>query len=249
MKNIDLVLTPLPAQLIVKNFVVGECNSNYEKYMVEFLNHSSWFRNKVNRNTFEWKKEQDNGECDAYADAYGIDFKLLIAPTYGQAQSEYSSRIAVLANKIITIFPPNRSGFMTAISICEALYDLSIEDLYNIESHHFKKETIEHDIQSIIKYVCKNKNILFVFPYEFSSKESNSMGVLIFHILEMLTHYFLSLFMIRQSRLHDKETYLSCFCLNTILFFQFDNGHFKYLDNVDTTKSEIYTKLQGYGIF
>ena len=46
MKNIDLVLTPLPAQLILKNFVVGECNSNYEKYMVEFLNHSSWFRNK-----------------------------------------------------------------------------------------------------------------------------------------------------------------------------------------------------------
>ena len=248
-----IALKPLPAQLIIKDFIEGEPDCNYEKYMVEFLNSSAWFRGKVGNKVFIWREKQDNGQCDAYAGSYDLDFKLFMTSTYGQARSEYSDRIANLPVGATVISSPNRTDTMRATLIFGALYDLRVEDLLSIERGHFgdkeEDQEVGRDIQGVIRYVCKKKNILFFLPYEFSSDNSDDLSCLIPIIREKLTHYFLSLFRIRRSRCPDKETYISCICCDTMLFFQFDNDHLSYIDSVSTSASKTYTKLQRYSIF
>lgn len=63
-----------------KNFVDGDPNCNYEKYLVEFLNNSAWFRNKVKNELFVWREKQDHGECDTFAGGYELDLSCLLVP-------------------------------------------------------------------------------------------------------------------------------------------------------------------------
>ena len=53
-KDIDptLMSKELPAPMIVKNYVIGENECNYELYLRDFLNESKYFRNKANGETY-----------------------------------------------------------------------------------------------------------------------------------------------------------------------------------------------------
>lgn len=82
MVDSSLTVKFLPEWLVIKNFVEGDPNCNYEKYLVEFLNNSAWFRNKVKNELFVWREKQDHGECDTFAGGYELDFKLLVSATY-----------------------------------------------------------------------------------------------------------------------------------------------------------------------
>ena len=42
----DLMMRALPASLVIKGFVSGAADCNYERYMLEFVNASGFFRSK-----------------------------------------------------------------------------------------------------------------------------------------------------------------------------------------------------------
>lgn len=238
----SLIAKLLPAWLIIKNFVDGDPNCNYEKYLVEFLNNSAWFRNKVKDELFVWREKQDHGECDTFAGEYELDFKLLVSATYCQAKRELSAGIAVLPQGGIITFSPRRAKPMDATMIYAAFRNLSESDLLKYENGNFKYGTVEHDVWNVISTFTVPKNILFFFPYDFSSNKSCDLEYMIRTIQSALEQDFLTLMKLRSDRYPDKETYLSCICSDVMLFFQFVNSKLNYIDCVNTDKSEIYTK-------
>lgn len=229
--------------LVIKNFVEGDPNCNYEKYLVEFLNNSAWFRNKVKNELFVWRAKQDHGECDAFAGGYELDFKLLVSTTYCQARRELSAGIAVLPQGGTITFSPRRTKSMCVTRIYAALRKLSAVDLLNYENGQFEYGTVDHDVRNVISKFTVPKNILFFFPYDFSSDKSSDLKYMISAIQSALEHDFLNLMKLRSDRYPDKETYLSCVCSDVMLFFQFVNSKLNYIDCVSTDKSEIYTNL------
>lgn len=245
-KNLKVSL--LPTMLFVKNFIDGETDCNYEKYIVEFLNNSNWFRSKVENKKFFWRKNQDQGECDAFAGKYELDFKLLVSSTACQARRELSDGISVLPQGGYIIFSSRRSGTMKATRIYAAIRNLSIEELARYENGKYAYGSVEHDIQDLISIIYKKKNILFFFPYEFSSDKSNELEYMINAIREALENDFISLFQLRSKKCPDFETYISCISMNHFLFFQFNKDKLNYIDCVNTNKSKTYEKLWWYYI-
>ncbi|SHO48699.1 hypothetical protein [Anaerocolumna xylanovorans] len=54
----------LPSELIIKDFVKGEPECNYENYLLEIVNKSSFFREKSEEENFVSPQIESNGECD-----------------------------------------------------------------------------------------------------------------------------------------------------------------------------------------
>lgn len=90
--NPDLRYRVLEAPFIIKDYVADEKRCNYELYLTELLNNSKWI-GKHHSCHFEYQESQSSGECDAYSDDYGIDFKLIASKTQLQARSILSFRI------------------------------------------------------------------------------------------------------------------------------------------------------------
>ena len=66
---------------IIKNFVDGEPDCNYENYLLELLNKSSHFKDK-GQSPFSKPLNENNGQCDAilknYYHHFALDYKLII---------------------------------------------------------------------------------------------------------------------------------------------------------------------------
>ena len=69
----------LAPELVIKNFIPGEADDNYENYILEFLNESEWFMEKVGWIPFFHPVSEHFGECDCISGDYGIDLKLILS--------------------------------------------------------------------------------------------------------------------------------------------------------------------------
>lgn len=76
MKDNTLTAHLLPSELIIKNFIQGEKNCNYEKYLLEFVNATSYFRAKSDGALYESPPSEEKGQCDCISPKYMLDFKL-----------------------------------------------------------------------------------------------------------------------------------------------------------------------------
>ena len=85
---------------IIKNFVDGEPDCNYENYLLELLNKSSHFKDK-GQSPFSKPLNENNGQCDAISKSYEIDFKLLSSSTRLQASHLFSMGISNYGGGII----------------------------------------------------------------------------------------------------------------------------------------------------
>ena len=92
----------LPPATIIKNFVDGEPDCNYENYLLELLNKSSHFKDK-GQSPFSKPLNENNGQCDAISKNYEIDFKLLSSSTRLQASHLFSPGISNYGDGIIGI--------------------------------------------------------------------------------------------------------------------------------------------------
>ena len=236
----------LPAPIFIKDFVQGEKDCNYEKYLVEFLNNSIWFREKVHFLKFVWQEKQDNGELDAYAGDYGLDFKLLVSTTACQARRELSSSKYVLANGIVATSTPNKEGSMTVTRIFSAVRYLTVDDFSRIEAETYTYGTIEHDIQDFLKVIKKDKNLFIFLPYDFYSLKEYNFNYLVSVIKNAIKNDFAVSMKLRDGRCPNRDTFIACICSDFLILFQYLNDDFILIDCVNTKKSPIYTKLLGY---
>ena len=155
--NLQIIL--LPAQYIIKNFVKGEKDCDYEKYLLELINESRYFEG-----VFHSPKTENFGECDAISNNYQIDFKLLASKTALQASSLFSPQIYTLSDGVTSYCRCKKEdGNITATRLFAALRGKKYDELCKIRNNATKISGVENDIMTMLKMFEKEKNILFFF--------------------------------------------------------------------------------------
>ena len=160
-----LTIRRMPSSTIIKNFVSGIDYANYETYLRELLNYSSYFVN-LGRSFYRKPNSEENGQCDAVSDNYEIDFKLLASQTELMAASILYEQPIVVAGGI-TYFTNSKQpgGYVKATRIHAALRELTLDNLYAIRQRKTKFTNTDNDICEVLDTMETRKNILLFFPY------------------------------------------------------------------------------------
>lgn len=104
----SLIAHLLPSEMIIKNYIHGDPDCNYEKYLLEFVNASDFFRAKSDGDIYQSPESEENGQCDCISTSYQLDFKLIASKTALQARSIlYPSKTEIVKGVIVTSEPRN----------------------------------------------------------------------------------------------------------------------------------------------
>ncbi len=245
----DQTLTPylLPAPLIIKNFVLGEKDCNYEKYLLEFINESKYFLNKSNGELFVSPQKEDNGECDCVSSSYKIDFKLIASKTALQGRSILSmGKQKIYPGIISSIAPKAKNCSISTTLIYAALRDYDLNMLYELRKKEIKEQGDQNDILQLMCTLETNKNLLLFFPYNFKFKTQYEFDKGVSQIKEAVENDFKAVMKYRFHVSPSYDTYFAFIYDEHIVFMKVDNGDFVIMDSVEISKSLTYLKLLEY---
>lgn len=157
----------IEAPLVNSDFVKGDERCNYELYIMEIINASKYF-SKCMSGPFHPPKSESNGECDAYAGSYGLDFKLIASKTSLHARNIHSYQIFVIDEGEYMECACKRSGTMQVTRLSQALREQPLNALLEMRNKAGKKQGLENDVQGYMKIIETHKNLMMFFPYRFS---------------------------------------------------------------------------------
>lgn len=236
----------LPAQLLIKNSVIGEPCCNYELYMIELVNASIWFREKVNFKSFLRPESEAHGECDCYAGSYGLDFKLTASQTRLRACSELSDRTVVGSGGTFSRLPPKKSEAMTCTVLHVALKAYDLDGLNRLRESSPKENSVEADVKTFIEKLEIKKNLLLYYPHEFYYKSDREFNDSVKDVADAINASFSAAMQYRVHYRPEYETYMGFIYDGFFVIMQLENGKFRVIDQVNTEKSPIYMRLKGY---
>ena len=96
----ELTIKPMPPSAVISNFVEGISDCNYEIYLRELINNSTYFRDK-GKSAYSEPPSEEAGQCDAISEEYELDFKLLDLQTKLMADSILKEQPMVLTSGIV----------------------------------------------------------------------------------------------------------------------------------------------------
>ena len=244
----ELQMDILHAAFLNTNFITGEENCNYEKYLLELVNHSIYFREKSNFEEYTNPPSEANGECDCNSPTYQMDFKLLESTTRFQASKELTNQIQKFCEGVTghcTARKPNTKMQVTRLHA--ALRGCDCEELHDYLSKEYKYGTIENDIKTYVKLLTIKKNMLFFFPYRFSLKKQYSFKCAVESITSALEQDFKESNLFRGKYCMGYDTYLSYVYDDNLIVNKFEKGgKLQMVDTIYLFKSKTYCKLYEY---
>ena len=247
----------LPAPMIIKSYVAGDENCNYEKYILEIVNASEVFKLLSGGKEYTAPDNEAHGENDANSDEYSLDFKLVESSSYLEAYRQYSAGVEVLVPGVKMICESRKKGSVPVTKLHCALRDIKtfaqIENILNSESKYVPMDTrttdnideqIHVDMKTFFKVLQKNKNLLLFIPEEFSfDGEDYELSEVIEIIKDALSvDYVLSL-EYRKSKIAEKDTFLMCVYDKQFLIYKYEDDGLLIKEVVPQVKSQTYTKL------
>ena len=238
----------LPASLVIKNFVEGEQHCNYEEYLLEFINKSSYFLEKSQNALYIVPESESNCECDCNSLLYKLDFKLIASKTALQGRSIFSSGITTLNNGgiIMTGSPKVGNGSMQTTRIHAALRSYSFEKLCELAKNKSKKQGLENDIYEFLDTLSTKKNLLLFFPYQFEFETDYAFDLGVEQIRQALQDDFKVAMKYRNFICENFDTYLCFIYDEKIVILEEKDSDFCYIDAVSLDESPIYQKLLNY---
>lgn len=237
----------LPAELIIKNFVKGEIDCNYEKYMLEFVNESEFFRKKANGEIYVAPCSEEDGQCDCNSEKYQLDFKLIASKTVLQAKSILSAgKMVIVKGAYATGEPKVKKKTMKGTRIHAALRDCDFDRLCEIRKNYTKAQGIENDIYELLETLETRKNLLLFFPYKFVFDNAHEFLKGVTMIQEAINMDFQYAMQYRNYVAKEFDTYMAFIYDKHIIFIQEKNNSFAYIDSVELAKSSVFKKLSGY---
>lgn len=250
--NIDprLRFKLLPSATIIKGFVQGEKNSNYEIYLLELLNTSAHFKEKGHSN-FKSPDDESQGQCDAITENYAIDFKLLSATSRLQASNLFSRSISNLADGLIAIGEcKSPEGEIKASNIHVAFRMRDLSDLLQIKKDfkNCRKQCIEKDIFNTLSMLEKRKNLLLFFPYTFSVDEEVTNQELDNIVLHALNYDFSSLFLYRKYVVREFETYFLTIVNEMFYLYKIVDCELSLVEKISCSILPTFMMLKNYCI-
>ena len=249
-KEIDqtLMFKQLPAHMIVKNFIKGEEDCNYEIYLRDYLNNSSFFMSKSSGQKYQACPTESHGEPDARSDDYAVDFKLMISNSKMEANSIFSGSITKYGEGAYGFGSAKVKGEQPCTQLCQALRYKEVNDLENIDNIN-EDPLIKKDIKKYLRILHTKKNILLFLPYEFSYSEEHTDQGGIDGILQALRFDLKASIEYREKNAKGYHTYAATLFNGKVLFFRLSTNAFEYVDSVDMTKSKTFMNLYDCGRF
>ena len=164
----SMIAQLLPSEMIIKNYIHGDPDCNYERYLLEFVNASDFFRTKSGGDIYQSPESEENGQCDCIPTSYQLDFKLIASKTALQAKSIlYPSKTEIVKGVFVTSEPKVKNGSIKATRIHAALREYDFEGLQKLRTTTIKKQGVENDIIELLKTLETRKHLLLFFPYKF----------------------------------------------------------------------------------
>lgn len=240
----------LPAQVLIKNSVKGDKECNYELYMIEFINSSLWFREKVGFKKFHRPESESHGECDCYAGNYGLDFKLTASQTRLQACSELSNQTVIVDNSgEHKTIPPKRNTSYHCTVLHKALQSYDLDGLCELRKKRYSQGTKKADIRTFLEKLEFKKNLLLYYPHKFYYRRDIEFNKAVKNIVKGLNYSFKSAMQYRMKICPEYETYMGFIYNDFFVIMCYTNNKFKVIDYINTQKSPIFTRLYNYVFF
>lgn len=253
-ENLNLNIDPrikfklLPPATIIKNFVDGEPDCNYENYLLDLLNRSSHLKEK-GHSLFSKLLNENNGQCDIISKNYEIEFKLLSSSTRLQASHLFSPGISNYGGSIIGIHESKKKfGEVKVNQIHVAFRTRDILTLTQLRDNflNIRKYCIERDIIIVLKMLEKQKNLLLFFPYSFELIDILETDNLDDIIVSTLNYDFHSLFEYRGLKAKEFETYFVTIFQERFYIFSVLDDTLCLIEKVDCMSLPTFIKLKNY---
>ena len=233
----------LEAPLVIKNFVKGEANSNYEIYLREVLNNSQWFSTN-HPGIFVAPERESQGECDASNSVYQIDFKLFASKTELQAKSLFSSQISKMTHGMIAWSASKCQGGIDATRLHVAFRGKGLDDLLLIEKSKNKQYGVDNDVKTALMNLRVKKNLLLYLPIEFSFEESLEQNTATEYIAEGLTNDFKAAFEYRSLRAYSYDTFMTCICAAHFVLMEIKHSQVHVIELIPTEQISTFSQLK-----
>lgn len=242
MNNSPLYYQMLEPALIIKGFVKQDNDCNYEKYLLEMVNASLWFQNRFS-SSFLLAEDQSRGQCDAYSDSYGLDFKLIASKTKLQAKSVLSPQIEKKDDGECDYCAPRKQGHILSTRFPQAFRGKTIEELLNIRNNASKKQGVDNDIRDYMNTLDTKKNLLVLFPYRFRFNIPSTFMDDISSIISQCNKDFGVSLKYREEQHPQLDTFFSFFYDYSFILCRWEHNHLVFLEEIPVEKSEIFMHL------
>lgn len=153
----------IPVAVLRNNYIRGIDKYNYEKYMVDFINHSKLVDEKGGLR-FHHQVEQSNSESDAFNGFYDIDFKILCEP----------KQMHALTSNSMQIYKTNTGN--TAYAISKNTKPMGYYNMMKVfvdrpliltDGNVIGDDQLLNAFNVIKKLLATKKNIMVLLPFEY----------------------------------------------------------------------------------
>lgn len=235
----------LPAHMIVRRYIVGEeAVCDYEIYLRDYINSSTYFRKKSNGEKYKKPNKESNGENDAITKAYQIDFKLFMSYSMMEAKSVLSSSITKQGDGAYAFGASKQKRSINCVFLWAAIRYMNEGNFVELYKSGAKDE-IQKDILKYIKNLRVRKNIIFFIPVIFIYSQERSRKNVIDVIKSALYHDLCESIRYREREdvARGYDTYLATIYDEEMLFFKISSLGIEHVDSVPLSCSEVYMKL------
>lgn len=233
----------LDAPFIIRDYVNDEPECNYERYLTELLNHSTFFMQKSKGAPFKWVENQDHGECDAVSENYSIDYKLFVTRSRLHGLKETSNRITKYIDGVIGFGTgrwPAGEPFRCFRTVA-ALRPCSIEDLSRVADA--PDGDVEKEISIILKSLRVKKNLLLFYPYTLLFSDMHTFEDGCKSISEAFNEDLSNIIVYRETAAPGFDTFLCTIYDEKLLIFELSAEAWELADFVELKQSKVYMHL------
>lgn len=248
----SLKIKPLPAELIIFERVVRTTEKKRhidEKYLLEFVNKSSYFLSKSNSKPYKAPPSEAKGECDCISDTYKLDFKRIISQSLLQAKSDLSRRkTEICPGLIVDDGPKEKNTSQQATRFYVTLREFSYDQLCQLRQNPdiIPTDIAEKDVFQFLGTLETKKHLLLFFPYYFYFDAQQEFSVGIEKIQNAVNNDFQNAIKYRKQSARNFDTYMAYLYNKRIIFMEERDGLFKYVDSVKLCDSPTYVALNRY---
>ena len=245
-KNVKYLF--LPAAFLSKGFISGKSapSCNYEEYLVEFLDKSTYFRHRTDFAHIKLNEKQDRGQSDIEEDGFSLDFKLIGGQSAITARRHTSQSIMQISEDVVGYgLADGKKDSYEAVRIHLALRIYSSRDLQELLKNNSKGDTIQRDVVLLLKNLIVDKNLLLFLPYALlvdDTKDCTADEI----VVAVLEDCFGSAFELRNKMVPTKETFFCCIYNQAIVFYKCIGARLLRIDCVETHRSDTFRTLARY---
>lgn len=213
----SLRIRSLNAGMILNNFI-DKKQRQYEEYLLEFVNASSFFAMKSKGDKYYRPASENNKENDCISDAYSMDFKLVVAESKMENNRWVTDQIQTktVGGSKFYCFGASRAELQRITNIKTGnrlnvlLRLVNLEDMKRIYKKGNKRlNEEEKDIKAFMKKLKTQKNLLLFFPYHLFYEHVDDEEKDLLLCVEELGKDFASAMCYRQEMVPDKDTFFS----------------------------------------